>query len=84
MAKTAVLDEFGSRVRARRLELALSQEDLGERCGLHRTYIGSIERGERNISLANIVRVAAALGVDPSQLVRGLSEQPEGRRARSR
>jgi transcriptional regulator with XRE-family HTH domain len=63
---------FGARVRARRVELGLSQEALGDACGLHRTYIGSMERGERNVSLLNIVRVAAALRIDPAELVRGL------------
>jgi transcriptional regulator with XRE-family HTH domain len=47
-------------------------ERFAEEAGLHWTYIGSIERGERNVSLLNIVRLAAALGVDPSDLVGGL------------
>jgi transcriptional regulator with XRE-family HTH domain len=61
------------RVRARRIHLGLSQEKLAERAGLHRTYIGSLERGERNVSLVNIVRVASALNCDPADLVRGLA-----------
>lgn len=60
------------RVRIRRLELNLSQEALAERAGLHRTYIGGIERGERNLALNNIVRIAAALDMDPADLVAGL------------
>lgn len=67
---------FGARVRARRLELGLSQEELGVAASLHRTYIGSMERGERNVSLLNIVRVAEALAVDPGDLVRGLAVTP--------
>ncbi len=63
---------FGHRVRERRLELGLSQEDLADLCGLHRTYIGSMERGERNVSLINIVRVAQALDIDPARLMSGL------------
>ncbi|MDP9071877.1 MAG: helix-turn-helix transcriptional regulator [Actinomycetota bacterium] len=63
---------FGQRVRARRLSLGLSQELLAERSGLHRTYIGSLERGERNVALLNIVRLADALGTDPAELVAGL------------
>ncbi|MGI8774472.1 MAG: helix-turn-helix domain-containing protein [Actinomycetota bacterium] len=63
---------FGERVRARRHELGLSQEEVAERAGMHFTYVGSVERGERNISLVNIVRLAAALGVDPGELLRGL------------
>ena len=61
------------RVRHLRLELALSQEDLGDASGLHRTYIGHLERGEVNPSLLNILKVSAALGVDASVLVKGLA-----------
>ena len=64
--------EFGSRIRAIRKELAMSQEELGDVAGLHRTYIGHLERGEVNPSLINILRVAKALKVDPSSLVSGL------------
>lgn len=63
---------FGDRVRDRRLELGLSQDDLADQCGLHRTYVGSMERGERNVSLINIVRVAQALQLDPGRLMSGL------------
>ena len=63
---------FGERVRARRLELGLSQEALGEVAGLHRTYVGSLERGERNVALLNIVRPARALALDPGRLLEGL------------
>lgn len=70
MTSIEVLEhEFGRRVRERRLELGMSQEDLAHACGLHRTYIGSVERGRRNISLVNIVRIADALGVDPGRLL---------------
>lgn len=55
-----------------RKRLGLSQERLGELAGLHRTYIGHVERGEVNPSLHNIVRLAAALKVDPGDLIRGL------------
>lgn len=63
---------FGQRLRDRRLELGLSQEALAEAAGLHRNYVGSVERGERNIALVNILRIAGALGVDPAELVAGL------------
>ena len=64
--------EFGARVRARRRELGLSQEALAEGSELHWTFIGQVERGQRNLSLHNILRIAQALGVDPGELVRGL------------
>lgn len=67
------LEIFGSAVRTRRLELDFSQEDLAERSGLHRTYIGGIERGERNISLINVLRLAKALEVTPSDLMKCFS-----------
>lgn len=67
---------FGERVRARREELGLTQERLAEACGLHWTFIGQVERGRRNISLHNILKVAAGLHLDPGELVRGL-EAPE-------
>lgn len=72
-ARSGVTAVFGRRVRQRRAELGLSQEQLAERVSLHRTYVGSLERGERNVALVNIVRLAAGLEVDPGDLVRGLT-----------
>ncbi|MEJ1250518.1 helix-turn-helix transcriptional regulator [Denitratimonas tolerans] len=63
--------QFGRRIRALREAAGISQEELASRCGLHRTYVGSVERGERNISLENIVTIARALGVDPGSLLEG-------------
>jgi transcriptional regulator with XRE-family HTH domain len=57
-------------VRRRRRALGLSQEAFAEECGLHRTYIGSIERAERNVSLDNIERIAAALKIEGWELLR--------------
>lgn len=73
-ARPTALVAFGSRVRQLRVERALSQERLAELAGLHRTYVGSLERGERNVALLNLVRLASALRVEPSELVRDLSE----------
>lgn len=63
---------FGERVRNLRKAKGLSQEAFADRCGLDRTYISGIERGQRNLSLRNIELIAAALGVSISQLTRGL------------
>lgn len=60
---------FGSRLRAMRLERGLSQEALADLAGIHRTYVGSVERGERNVALDNINALADALGVSPAVLV---------------
>lgn len=60
---------LGRAIRSARDRLDISQEELAERCGLHRTYVGGIERGERNPSFTNIVRIANALGERPSQLL---------------
>ncbi|MDI1444875.1 helix-turn-helix transcriptional regulator [Polyangium sp. 6x1] len=65
---------MGRIVRDRREALGLTQEELGERCNLHRTYIGSIERGERNLSLQNIERIAHALEILAWELVRAAEE----------
>lgn len=55
--------KFGLRVRTLRNTLGISQEKLAEKAGVHRTYIGMIERGEKNITLSNIEKIASALGV---------------------
>lgn len=59
---------FGSAARLRRERLGMSQEKLADVSGLHRTYVGSVERGERNVSLVNIYALARALQTTPSQL----------------
>lgn len=60
---------FGDKVRAERMRRGFSQEELGARAGVHRTYVGMIERGEKNITLLNIEKFARALGVRISSLV---------------
>lgn len=60
---------FGQRVRSLRVKKGISQEELADRCGVHRTYMGRIERGETNITLTNIHKVARGLGVSPASLL---------------
>jgi transcriptional regulator with XRE-family HTH domain len=64
--------QLGQRIRLKRLQLGLSQEKLAERADLHWTYIGGVERGERNISLLNIFKVSRALGISASRLLEGI------------
>jgi transcriptional regulator with XRE-family HTH domain len=73
------LAEFGFAVRYHRRAAGLSQGELAERCSIHRTYLGGIERGERNPSLLNMLRIAEALDVPVSQLVEGLTLRPDRR-----
>ncbi len=60
---------LGLAIRQLRRASGISQEAFAASCGLHRTYIGGIERGERNVSFANLLRIADALGVRPSELL---------------
>ena len=70
-----MLRTVGARIRVERKRSGLSQEDLAAAAALHRTYVGSIERGERNVGLLNIVRIAKALGVAPADLLRDLDRR---------
>lgn len=66
--------KFGERVRQLRLAKHWSQEDLAVRSGLHSTYIGGIERGERNLGFDNIIKLARALDEHPSALFADFQE----------
>jgi len=72
MNKVELLKKFGKKVREERKKLGLSQETLAEKAGVHRTYIGMIERGEKNITIANIHKISKALKVKISKLTEGL------------
>lgn len=69
---SAATGQFGQRVRALRSGKGLSQEALAEGTDLHWSYIGQVERGQTNLTLHNILKLADALGVDPGELVCGL------------
>jgi len=69
---SAATAEFGKRVRQRRQERGLSQEGLADLAGLHWTFVGQVERGRRNLTLHNIIKLAAALEVDPGELISAL------------
>jgi transcriptional regulator with XRE-family HTH domain len=70
--KQELLRRFGASVRDYRRKAGLSQEKLAALAGLDRTYVGGIERGERNVAVINIVRLARALGVRPAVLMSNL------------
>ena len=68
---------IGRQIRKYRTQLNLSQEKLAEAAGCHPTYIGQIERGEKNVSLENITKISSALNVPLSKLVEGIEEREE-------
>lgn len=68
--KKDVLIKFGNKVREQRLLLGLSQEELANRAGVHRTYVGMIERAEKNITLTNIEKIAKALQLSIDEITK--------------
>lgn len=79
-AKDEILKRFGDRVREVRNKKDVSQEELSELAGLHRTYVSLIERGERNVTLVTIAKIAQALDVELADVM----PRSEQRRSRSR
>lgn len=71
MAATGKIElrALGDAIRAQRAKLGVSQEDFAELCEVHRTYIGQLERGEKNVSFTNVLRVAKAFHLRPSALL---------------
>lgn len=67
--QSVLVSVFAENVRRTRQELGLSQEELAERAGVHRTYVGMLERSEKNVTIYNIERIALALGVEPALLL---------------
>ena len=72
MAKKDILETFGDRVRSLRKEAGWSQEEFADECEMDRTYVGGIERGERNLALRNIEKIAIALGISIAELMDGV------------
>lgn len=73
MPKNEIVKKFGEKVRSERLRQGLSQEELAYRAGVHRTYIGMIERAEKNITLVNMSKIAKALNISITELVSDLN-----------
>ena len=69
MRRKDILRKFGERIREERKKLNISQEELADRAGVHRTYIGMIERAERNITIINIYKISKALKIEPYKLL---------------
>ena len=72
MADSDILQKFGKRVRELRAAAEYSQEAFAEECDLDRTYMGGIERGERNLGLRNVERIAEAIGITLAELMEGV------------
>ncbi|HEY7767576.1 helix-turn-helix transcriptional regulator [Longimicrobium sp.] len=72
LSRSDILKRFGENLREARQRTGLSQEKLAAKAGIDRTYVGGAERGERNVALVNIVRLAEALEIAPADLLGGL------------
>ena len=79
-AKPDVCERFGTAVKFRREELSMTQEELAEKAGIHRTYLSDVERGTRNLSLINIEKLAAALSISMSKLFQSVDASQEATR----
>jgi transcriptional regulator with XRE-family HTH domain len=68
---------LGNRIRELRRKAGFSQESFADHCGLHRTYMGGIERGEHNLTIQTVLTVSRGLGISVSKLLSGIEEQAE-------
>ncbi|HEX2209610.1 MAG TPA: helix-turn-helix transcriptional regulator [Longimicrobium sp.] len=75
LSRAEILKRFGDTLREHRQRAGLSQEKLAARAGIDRTYVGGAERGERNVALVNIVRLAAALNISAAELLDRIDKQ---------
>ncbi len=78
--KSPALTVFGEAIRQRRKALGYSQEAFGDACGIDRSYMGGIERGEHNLALINILKIIYALGVQPSEFFKDMDKPVKARR----
>jgi transcriptional regulator with XRE-family HTH domain len=72
MPESTIASRFGLRIRSLRLSEGLSQEAFADLCGIHRTYVGAIERGEKTVSIETAEKLAVALGMNLSALFKGI------------
>jgi transcriptional regulator with XRE-family HTH domain len=75
-----ILEALGQRIRELRLKQGYSQESFADYCGVHRTFMGTIERGESNLSFSNLVKISQGLGITLSQLLSGLEKRAASRK----
>jgi transcriptional regulator with XRE-family HTH domain len=75
--KNAVLKKFGAAVRRYRRMAPLTQEEFADLCGLDRSYLGGVERGERNLTFINVMKICDALKVNPSEILSDLDKWPK-------
>ncbi len=77
MEVQVILTALGQRIRELRARKGYSQEAFADLCGVHRTFMGTVERGESNLSFTNLAKIAKALGITLSQLLSGLEKRAE-------
>lgn len=77
------MKSLGRRIRDLRTKQGYSQEAFADRCGVHRTFMGTVERGESNISFSNLAKIAKALSMPISDVVAGVDKEKAGNRGRA-